>query len=149
MYPDGVISGLLFLTGIWLLAITWIVWQDHVLLKKLFPKGKGNFRENLEEVLTELKSLQQLKVESSFYLQKIALKRYNPYRDTGGDQSFSVSLLNGQGDGVVLTSLHCRAGTRVFAKPVKQGKEDNFQFSQEESQVVKESLEGNLKKCLV
>ncbi len=73
-------------------------------------------------------------------IQKVALVRYNPYEDTGGDMSFSVALLNGLGSGVVLTSLHSRAGTRIFAKEVIAGKQGKHEFSKEEQEVVKKAL---------
>lgn len=138
MYPDGL--GLLWvLIGVnivWTAGLTFLVWQNKDFLRKLFPTEGKAFREKLNEVLEEVKSLEEFKRESLRHIQKMALKRYNPYRDTGGDQSFSLSLLDGQGTGLVVTSLHSRSGTRVFAKPVKQGKEDGFKFSDEEEEVV-------------
>src|SRR5438309_2300208 len=74
---------------------------------------------------------------SSGIMHRIALLRYNPYGDTGGDQSFSLALVDGEGSGVVITSLHSRASTRVFAKPVILGKPDKYQLSKEEEEVIK------------
>ena len=73
-------------------------------------------------------------------IQKVALVRYNPYEDTGGDMSFSVALLNGLGNGVVISSLHSRSGTRVFAKEVEAGRQGKHEFSKEEQDVVKKAL---------
>jgi hypothetical protein len=70
----------------------------------------------------------------------VELLRYNPYEDTGGDQSFSLALLDNDGNGVVVTSLHSRSGTRVFSKPVILGKASQFQFSKEEDEVIKKAL---------
>jgi hypothetical protein len=55
-------------------------------------------------------------------VQRIGLVRFNPFDDTGGDQSFALALLNAGGDGVVLSSLHGRGGTRFYAKPVRTGR---------------------------
>ncbi len=145
MYP-GVLGSfaeiVLLLNLIWVAVLTFFVWQERQFLQKLFPgnsAARRDFRGKLEEVLQEVESLAEFKKDSLRHLQKVALKRYNPYHDTGGDQSFSIALLDGLGDGVVITSLHSRAGTRVFAKPIKNGKEDVFQLSEEESIVVKEA----------
>ena len=54
-------------------------------------------------------------------LQHIGLVRFNPFDDTGSDQSFAIALLDDARDGVVISSLHGRANTRVFAKPVTNG----------------------------
>jgi hypothetical protein len=54
-------------------------------------------------------------------VQHVGLVRYNPFQDTGGDQSFALALLDKQGDGVVISSLHSRTMTRFYAKPIKAG----------------------------
>jgi hypothetical protein len=53
--------------------------------------------------------------------QRVGLVRYNPFEETGGNQSFALALLDANGDGWVLSSLHARSGTRVYAKAIKAG----------------------------
>jgi hypothetical protein len=74
-------------------------------------------------------------------LQHIGLVRFNPFDDTGSDQSFVIALLDDQRDGVVLSSLHGRANTRLFAKPVAAGASPHH-LSDEESQAIRIALEG-------
>lgn len=140
MYPEGLVWVVNGLMVIWLLSLTFFIWRNFIFIKKLFPEQKGDFKLQLEEVFSELRSVRQLKSRSWENIQKVALKRYNPYHDTGGDQSFSLALLNGKGDGVIITSLHSRAGTRVFAKSVKGGHDGNVQMSNEEREVVNKAL---------
>src|SRR5262249_50219519 len=52
---------------------------------------------------------------------RIGLVRFNPFEDTGGNQSFALAMLDGRGDGFVVSSLHARAGTRVYAKALAAG----------------------------
>ncbi len=143
MYPDG-INGLIWVLNlvglVWTGALTFLFLKERTFLRKLFPDRKGDFKERLEDVLKEAESLRGFRKKFLESIQKVGLKRYNPYRDTGGDQSFSVALLNGNGDGIVLTSLHSRAGTRVFAKPIKEGKEESFALSSEEIEVVAQAF---------
>ena len=54
-------------------------------------------------------------------VQRVGLVRFNPFDDTGGDQSFALALLDAGGDGVVVSSLHTRTANRFYAKPVKAG----------------------------
>lgn len=54
-------------------------------------------------------------------VQRVGVVRFNPFPDTGGNQSFVVALLDARGDGVVLSSLHSRGGTRVYLKQVASG----------------------------
>ena len=53
--------------------------------------------------------------------QRIGLVRFNPFEDTGGNQSFALALLDQAGDGFVVSSLHARAGTRVYGEGGRQG----------------------------
>lgn len=144
MYPDGVgiVSVLVGVSLIWMTALTLLVWQERKFLTGLFPKEGKSFKNRLEEVFKEVTSLEEFKKQNLEHVQKVALKRYNPYQDTGGDQSFSLALLDALGNGIVLTSLHSRAGTRVFAKPINSGKEEKFELSEEEKEVVKQALKN-------
>jgi hypothetical protein len=74
-------------------------------------------------------------------LQHIGLVRYNPFEDTGSDQSFAIALLDGERDGIVISSLHGRANTRVFAKPV-QGGASPHALSAEEEQAIRIAVSG-------
>ncbi len=51
--------------------------------------------------------------------QRVGFVRFNPFEETGGNQSFALALLDAAGDGWVLSSLHARSGTRVYAKAIK------------------------------
>ena len=54
--------------------------------------------------------------------QRIGLVRFNPFEDTGGNQSFALALLDADDDGIVLSSLHSRGGTRIYTKAVAGGR---------------------------
>ena len=73
-------------------------------------------------------------------IQKVGVVRYNPFSDAGGDQSFAIALLDAEGNGLVVSSLHSRTETRVFAKPVRAGR-STYSLSDEEQQAVKKALE--------
>ncbi len=68
-------------------------------------------------------------------IQRVGLVRFNPFSDTGGDQSFSIALLDGDGDGLVVSSLFSRSDTRVFAKPI-QGGQSKYHLTEEEQQAI-------------
>ncbi len=54
--------------------------------------------------------------------QRVGFVRFNPFEDTGGNQSFALALLDANLDGFVLSSLHARAATRVYAKALAGGR---------------------------
>jgi hypothetical protein len=74
-------------------------------------------------------------------LQHVGVVRFNPYHDTGGDYSFAVALLDGSGNGVVLTGLYHRDRCRVYAKPVG-GWESTYELIDEERQAIAEARTG-------
>lgn len=142
-------AGLLLL---WLLGLTFWYWQLNKFLKSLFPKsGERDVRRKFEEVLKQVSNFRQdsenligdlskIKEEDLTHIQRVELLRYNPYGDTGGDQSFSLALLDKEGNGIVLTSLHARSGTRVFAKPIQKRKGIKYRLSEEEEKVVERAM---------
>ena len=71
--------------------------------------------------------------------QRIGLVRFNPFEDTGGNQSFALALLDQAGDGFVVSSLHARAGTRVYSKAVAKGSSES-NLSAEESEALRLAL---------
>jgi hypothetical protein len=60
----------------------------------------------------------RLEAEGRLDLQHLGIVRFNPFHDTGGDQSFAIALADASGHGLVLSSLHARDVTRVYAKPL-------------------------------
>jgi hypothetical protein len=68
-------------------------------------------------------------------LRDVAIVRYDALSEMSGQLSFSLALLNAQGDGVVVSSINGRAETRTYAKPVRAGKGEQ-ELSPEEAQAV-------------
>jgi hypothetical protein len=80
---------------------------------------------HVDEVHQALDTVRTLEAESrrmdrtlEHALQWMGMVRYNPFRNTGGDQSFVWALVDGRGNGVVLSSMHSRDSTRLYAKPL-------------------------------
>ncbi|MDL2335533.1 MAG: DUF4446 family protein [Chloroflexota bacterium] len=69
-------------------------------------------------------------------IQQVGVVRYNPFEDTGSNQSFVLAMLDARGDGFVLSSLHSRQATRMFLKQVTGGKADSA-ISDEEAEAIK------------
>lgn len=78
--------------------------------------------ENVREALAQATAAQEtaLRVEElgRSHVQHVAVLRYNPFSNTGGDQSFVLALADHNGDGALINSLHTRDGTRIYAKPL-------------------------------
>lgn len=137
-----------------MLGISVLVWKKNKLLDQLVPKDRkgegldGKILELIDRLVrletrerVVLKALKDLADDQQRSLSKIKISRYNPYKDVGGDQSFSIILLNGMDTGLVITSLHTRSGTRIYSKQIKDGKSE-VELSSEERGLLKEFIKN-------
>jgi hypothetical protein len=83
-------------------------------------------------------SLNELAKNNRNNFQKIGFVRFNPFGDAGGNMSFALALLNDHNDGVVISSLHGREGTRMYAKSVKSNMSES-KLTEEELKAIKEA----------
>jgi hypothetical protein len=83
--------------------------------------------------------------QSRFHLQKWSLLRYKAFSNTGGDQSFSMALLDGKGSGVVISSIYGRDESRVYAKSIQEG-QSTYALSSEEEEALRQALSNDQKK---
>ncbi len=109
------------------------------ILTKLLDEEKLTKAE-LVKVLSEMAKLHK---QSLYFYQKLGVIRYNPFADTGGDQSFSLALLNGHDDGVLVTSLYSRTGVRWYIKTIKKGKGMEHSLSKEETEALRIAMKGS------
>lgn len=75
-------------------------------------------------------------------ISKVGLTRFNPFDGLGGDQSFIITLLDKNNSGIILTSLHNRDFTRVYAKTIKDGQPQNTTLSKEEKNAILKTING-------
>jgi len=116
----------------------------------MFFKKKESKVQAPEEVLAMLGSLQNkinelegkislLEEENKKMIQKVGMIRFNPFSGTGGDQSFSLALLNKENDGLTITSYYSNGGSSVYGKPIKKGK-SRYPLSNEEEKAIKDAI---------
>ena len=82
----------------------------------------------------------ELQAAARLALQRVGVVRFNPFTDSGGDQSFAIALLDDSGTGIVVSSLHGRAETRIFAKQIAKGRSAHA-LSDEEQQAIRAALQ--------
>ncbi len=82
-----------------------------------------------------------LRTEVSDALRHLAVVRYDAFGDMGGHLSWSLALLDDDGDGVVLTSIHGRSDARTYAKNVAGWRCDQ-PLSPEEQEAIKFARTG-------
>lgn len=135
------------ITLVWLTALTgfiaWIYFGFKNLLKdskdKNFIKTFKNIQEvqeqNTKDILNLNLDLNNFKKVSKLNIQKVGLTKYNPFDETGGDHSFSLVLLDGNKNGIIITSLHTRERTRLYLKDVVEGS-SKIELSKDESKAL-------------
>jgi Protein of unknown function (DUF4446) len=75
-------------------------------------------------------------------LRRVAVVHFDAFPDLGGRLSFSLAVLDTAGNGVVLTSIAGRAETRLYAKPVSDGRPVNAELLPEERDAIRAALAG-------
>ena len=66
--------------------------------------------------------------------------RYNAYKDTGSDLSFTLALLDRNNNGVVLNGIYARDMSNIYAKPIENGM-SKYVLSNEEKEAIKIAVE--------
>ena len=106
-------------------------------LKAVLEKILANLGQETKKTAELAKALERLEKEGVYHVQKIGLVRFNPFAETGGDQSFSLAALDQKDSGFIISSLHGRDGTRIYAKLITAGKAKGYQLSDEEKRAIK------------
>jgi hypothetical protein len=134
---------------LWLFVVSFFLWRTVSHYNKLGQGLKNkNFKSIMETLLSDVtiakKDINNLKLycdniekEGQLHVQKIGLVRFNPFKDTGGDQSFVLSLVDGNDTGVIISGLYARTGTRWYAKRVIRGKSLEHELSEEEKKALR------------
>lgn len=111
-------------------------------LEDLIIKNSSDIKA-LDKEIQELYNISnQIHTLSLKSIHKFGIIRFNPFGDIGGDQSFSVALLDGKNNGVVISSLHTKEGTRVYSKPIAKGESEKYQLTEEEKQAIKVAIQN-------
>src|SRR4051794_35131090 len=88
-----------------------------------------------EDVLGLRQEVAALRAEAQGALRHLAVVRYDAFGDMGGHLSWSLALLDNNGDGVVITSIHGRSDARTYAKSIASWRCDQ-QLSPEEQDAI-------------
>jgi len=138
-----IISAVVVIILLWILMI-------EIRLKKIFAGTKArnleemiiivgekiNKLEKKEEIIDEHLTTIDSRLNKS--IRSVETVRFNPFVDAGGNQSFAISFMNDEGNGVVMSSLYARDRMSIFAKPIINGK-SAFELSSEEKEVLEKS----------
>jgi hypothetical protein len=151
----GILIVFLFVTTALLAAGIFLLFRQLSLLRKnIAILKRGASGESLvEKVANEALEIEELsrrldeQAAQKDYLadvlagsvQRVAVIRYDAFDDMGGKLSFSIALLDENGDGVVLTSIYGRNENRTYAKAVRGGASSHV-LSNEETEALRRAV---------
>ena len=75
-------------------------------------------------------------------MQKVAIVRYKAFEDVGSDLSFSIAILDGEDNGIILTGIYGRQESTTYAKPIDRGI-SRYDLSEEEITVLNNAINKN------
>ncbi|WP_373230404.1 DUF4446 family protein [Cohnella sp.] len=137
-------SGFLILVlFIWLTVVTSKLSKLKVAHNKLIgDTGVGNMEEIMRVLHDRLNSIDHIQSNQGTRMEqhekrlsslkgRVSVHRFNAFSDSGSDLSFSVAFVNEEQDGVVITGIHGREQTFLYAKPIDKG-QSAYMLSPEE-----------------
>lgn len=143
---------LLIAVFIWLSLLTFLFWRLSTHYNNLIrTTNASTLQSALNTLLNETETTKKdiaflrtkydtLEKEAQLHIQKVGLLRFNPFNDTGGDQSFILVLVDGKDTGVVISGLYSRSGTRWYAKKVIEGKGMEHELSEDEKKALRSAV---------
>ena len=153
-----VLSLIIAFNLIWSLILSLVLFQAYRTYKKL---THGASQKNLVQSLIQIKDqchridkdlddfrsvLRDTHQSLKTHIQKVGFIRFNPFGNTGGDQSFCLCLLDSLDNGILITSLHARDQTRIYTKQIKKGNPtDKNSLSKEEIKCLQQAVKGGAK----
>lgn len=135
------------LAGLWLLGLSAGLFWIYKVINRLTKDVKGEtlikvlenvlaqVAKNAEDITGLKKEIANIRELDRYHVQKIGVVRFNPFKETGGDHSFSIAFLDETDTGVVFTGIHTRERTRIYTKAIKCGKGE-FELSEEEKKAL-------------
>ncbi|ANY73654.1 DUF4446 family protein [Paenibacillus ihbetae] len=93
-------------------------------------EGQADHQKMLDSINRKLKGMKS----------RVGIVRYNAYGERGNEMSFSLAIVSDQEEGIVLTGLHNRESSYVYAKPLKDG-QSKYPLSPEEKEALTLALQ--------
>ncbi len=67
------------------------------------------------------KDIKRIVKEKELCFNRVGIKKYDAFKQMGGNLSFSVCLLNERKDGYIINSVHSSEGCYTYIKEIKSG----------------------------
>jgi len=149
-----IIIGLIILIFILMIIIVTTYASLNKIETKYRKLMRGVNKKNLEDIVVSyLDKIDEVKEQNEIMkemyeqingklttcVQNTSMIRYKAFDDMGSDLSFSIALLDGDSNGVILTSIYGRNESTIYAKPIDKGI-SRYELSMEENKVLQQAI---------
>lgn len=134
MFPIELDTSILAILALGSIVLTLIVTAGYIVLARKYRSiFKKTNSVSVDEVLLSLiRATEDLEAGAKHHknvlaehdarirssIKRAEVIRFNAWDDIKGEQSFTTSFVNENGDGVIVSSMYARDKTSIFAKPV-------------------------------
>ncbi|MBD2848012.1 DUF4446 family protein [Paenibacillus sp. IB182496] len=118
----------------------WVSGAQVSNLEDVIQTFHSSLRRQEEHLQVHTEKLKALSEAMAIAHGHVGVVRYNAFAEQGSDMSFSLAIVNERRDGIVITGLHSRQETYVYAKPLKEGA-SMYALSTEEQQAITQALQ--------
>ncbi len=144
---------LIYLVGFFMIIVIALVLVIMKLDKRVTALLQGKNAKSLEDtllgIINEIKRMNDRQEKTDQILKDlnkrlktsvtgVGVVRFNPFTNSGGNQSFAIAFLNEHGDGAIISTLYGRERTSIFAKPVLKFKSE-FELTKEEVEALEKA----------
>ncbi|WP_256759631.1 DUF4446 family protein [Cohnella sp. WQ 127256] len=148
----GGVGILLLVMFIWLIVVTSKLRKLKAAHNKIMgDTGVHNIEEILNTVHAKLSSVEHTQVHQSDKMNqhekrlstlkgRVSVHRFNAFSESGSDLSFSIAFVNEEQDGVVITGIHGREQTFLYAKPIDKG-QSAYMLTPEEKIAINQAMQ--------
>ena len=92
-----------------------------------------------ESLTNEVNQLKEL-LKSS--ISRVAVVRFNAFKDDTAELSYCIALLDAENSGVIISSLNGRDFSRSYIKPIVKGESQSYKLTKEEEQALRDASIG-------
>lgn len=141
------------ISGIASVSLIWVILLEYRIRRLLRGKAGHDLEDLMRKINDDLDFLAKSRIEIKQEIEAIRQRirhhirgvktvRFNPFRDSGSNQSFATAFVNDKGDGVVISSLYSRDRVSIYAKPLESHKSE-YELSEEEKMAIAASKNHN------
>src|SRR5690554_4261176 len=88
--------------------------------------------------ISDHNEIEQIQKSMKSMKSNLGIIRYNAFAQQGNDMSFSLAIIDEYHNGIVITGLHSREDSYIYAKPLEEGN-SKYALSPEELKAINQA----------